>query len=122
MRARAARIGSTTTLTVPTERQRAGDFSQTVNTGAVLIPIYDPGATPRQPFPGNVIPHDKLDPVALKLMNYFPRANRTADTIAGANNFRANNTAAVTGNFLMVKVDHSLDEKNRFTALHPVSQ
>ncbi|MBZ5620878.1 MAG: carboxypeptidase regulatory-like domain-containing protein [Acidobacteriia bacterium] len=109
------RTGSTTTLTVPTEIQRNGDFSQTFNSSARLIPIYDPDMAPRQAFPDNVIPKNRLDPVAMKLLNYFPHANRAADTIAGANNFRANNVTAVTGDFLAGKVDHSLDEKNRLT-------
>ena len=109
------RTGSTSTLTVPTELQRAGDFSQTLNATAGVIPVYDPDTTPRKPFPGNVIPSARLDPVALKLVSYFPRPNRAADTVAGGNNFRANTVASVAGDFVMAKVDHSLNEKNRLT-------
>ena len=74
---------SPTILTVPTALQRAGDFSQTFNTSGKLVQIYDPlntvpnpngvsGAVLRQPFPGNVIPTSRLDPVALNLEKYYP--------------------------------------------------
>ena len=39
------RDGAIDTLTVPTELQRAGDFSQTFNAKGQLIPIYDPNTT-----------------------------------------------------------------------------
>src|SRR5690606_30944867 len=66
----------------PTELERAGDFSQSCMT------IYDPpntiGGAP-QPFPGNIIPQDRLDPVALNLLQYMPTPNSEPD--AAGNNF-----------------------------------
>src|SRR5206468_6129843 len=41
------------TYTVPTALERTGDFSKTVTTTGVLIPVFDP--TTQNPFPGNVI-------------------------------------------------------------------
>ncbi|MBL8203042.1 MAG: TonB-dependent receptor [Blastocatellia bacterium] len=52
------------TLTVPTELERKGDFSKSGFT------VTDP--TTGQPFPGNVIPTNRLDPVGAKVVNYFP--------------------------------------------------
>ena len=34
-----------------------------------LQTIYDPNTG--LPFPGNVIPSDRLDPISLKLLNYY---------------------------------------------------
>ncbi len=67
------RTGGVDTLTVPTALQRAGDFSETVNAQGRQIVIYDPsttrlvnGVNVRDPFPGNRIPTDRLDPVAVE--------------------------------------------------------
>src|SRR5205085_2816353 len=90
------RAGTTLTLTVPTLLQRQGDFSQTFNTSGSLINIFDPATTTiangraiRTPFQGNVIPSSRIDPVALKLLNYFPKPNQEPINVAGANNFSA---------------------------------
>ena len=79
--------------TMPTDRMRNGDFSEAL-TGRVLATdplgrpimenaIYDPrttrvvnGQVVRDPFPNNVIPHELLDPVALKIQAFIPRATR----------------------------------------------
>jgi Carboxypeptidase regulatory-like domain len=49
--------------TVPTAAMRAGDFS------ATQIVVKDP--LTGQPFPGNVIPANRLDPAAQKVMSFF---------------------------------------------------
>ncbi|MGP8247792.1 MAG: TonB-dependent receptor [Bryobacteraceae bacterium] len=71
------RQGGNTPNIVPTALQRSGDFSQTVNTKGQAFTIYDPNSstTARTPFPGNVIPTSRLDPVALKLINFYPLPN-----------------------------------------------
>ena len=62
------------TYTVPTVAMKQGDFS-----GAGLN-IYDPATIDaqggRQQFPGNQIPASRFDPVALKLLSYYPDPNR----------------------------------------------
>src|SRR5262245_7981630 len=65
-RQRAQRFG-----TVPTAAMRRGDFS------ASPTPIYDPltgaaNGTGRTPFPGNVIPQGRLDPIVQKLTATLP--------------------------------------------------
>lgn len=49
---------------LPTDAMRQGNFS------SVTTPIIDP--LTRQPFPGNIIPRDRLNPVTLNLLQYFP--------------------------------------------------
>src|SRR5688572_12695794 len=84
------KTGTPRIMTVPTELQRRGDFSQTFDARGALIVIYDPSTTAgtsRTPFPGNVIPQNRLDPVALELMSIYPMPNRPPDNAGGANNF-----------------------------------
>ncbi len=115
--------GLTRTLTVPTALQRAADFSDTRNAAGGLIPIYDPattrqeaGRTVRTQFPGNRIPAARLDPVALKLLEFFPVANRTADNLSGANNFRANGGNSLSRGNYTAKVDYHQSAANHFLA------
>ena len=49
------------------------------------------------------------------MVNYFPRPNRAADNLAGASNFRVNSVTALTSDFLLAKVDYSLNDGNKFT-------
>jgi hypothetical protein len=68
--------------TVPTELERRGDFSQSVLNGRVRT-IYDPysstldstGRVVRNPFAGNVIPGNRLDPVAQGMLADIPLPN-----------------------------------------------
>ena len=62
----------TSTVSLPTALERAGDFSQTYNSNGTLAVIYNPftirpnpngSGYIRDPFPGNVIPANLFDPV-----------------------------------------------------------
>ena len=64
----------TVTTTVPTDLQKARDFSQTFNPDGSLKQIFNPFSTytdstglHRNPFPGNVIPQNLLDPIAVNV-------------------------------------------------------
>ena len=66
-------------LTLPTALERSGDFSQSRTSSGQLITIYDPlttrtvnGSIVRDAFPGNVIPRDRLNPVALAMLGPMP--------------------------------------------------
>ena len=59
--------------TVPTELERAGNFSQSVEVNGALIPVVDPLS--RQPFAGNVVPASRLDPNGQALLKVFPQPN-----------------------------------------------
>lgn len=64
-----ARNGSSLVGTLPTEAERAGDFSGlTVNN--TPITIYDPRSS--APFPGNIIPATRFNSAAVGLLPYFP--------------------------------------------------
>jgi hypothetical protein len=109
--------GSNLTSTVPTAAQKAGDFSQTLNSAGQLVTIYDPTTTTssgsgfvRSPFPGNVIPVNRIDPVAANIVKYYPPPNRPG----AVNSFFEVGTAVVNSNTVDTKVDENINEKNRF--------
>ena len=60
--------------TMPTALERSGDFSQSFAQGGSLIKIADPqngGA----PFPGNIIPANRINGWGLSMLNFFPLPN-----------------------------------------------
>jgi hypothetical protein len=84
-------------ITVPTALQRQGDFSKTLNGDGSLQVIYDPLTTRanpngagflRSPFPNNVIPANRMDPVGNAVTNkLFPVATSAGNPITGGLNF-----------------------------------
>lgn len=67
-------------LQFPTARELRGDFSQTFDRNGRLLVIYDPlttrtdpatGRLVRDPFPGNIIPAGRLNPVAVNMAKYL---------------------------------------------------
>jgi hypothetical protein len=63
---------SSTVYTMPTALERSGDFSQTVTSTGVLIPIKDPSNGGAQ-FPKNMIPGVRIDTIGAAMMNLFPQ-------------------------------------------------
>ena len=89
--------------TVPTAANRLGDFSDLRNAAGQPLLIYDP--LTRQPFAGNVIPRERLDPVALAALQYFPLPNRQG-TSTNASNYVGNNESRLDRDILVAKIDH----------------
>ncbi len=58
------------TRTMPSALERAGDFSQTVTTTGVRVPIFDPAT--QTPFPDNRVPASRISPAGLAMLNLFP--------------------------------------------------
>jgi len=72
---------------MPTVRQRGGDFGDLLGTNGALIPIYDPATTnglTRSVFPNNRIPVSRMDPVSLKVNDFYPLPNRFGDDLTHA--------------------------------------
>lgn len=116
------RIGVTRTMTVPTQAQRNGDFSQTFTTAGALVRIFDPATTRasgatfvRDPFPGNIVPPNRLDPSGGRIAAQFPLPNRAASNLAGANNFVANGVNALNITTWTSKVDHTFNDRDRLS-------
>ncbi|PYQ23396.1 MAG: hypothetical protein DMF79_03860 [Acidobacteria bacterium] len=60
---------------VPTELERRGDFSQTLDSAGRLIVIRDP--LTGKAFPGNILPPGRINPNGLALLNLMPLPNST---------------------------------------------
>jgi carboxypeptidase family protein/TonB-dependent receptor-like protein len=88
---------------VPTALMRQGNFSE------LTTPVRDPRTG--QPFPGNIIPSSRLSPVALKLLQYYPEANRAGT----ANNFQGPSTFSDNVDQLLVRLDQNLGNKARLS-------
>jgi hypothetical protein len=112
------------TVTVPTERQRRGDFSETYDSQGRPIVIYDPlttrpdpsnpGRLIRDAFPGNVIPPERLSPVALNLMAHIPLPNVPGDPMTGALNHLASpNVGRIEYDSYIVRLDHQFGPRQR---------
>ena len=98
---------------LPTAREKAGDFSRSTDTSGNLVVIYDPltgdaSGNGRTPFPGNVIPANRLNPVGVKMLSYLPNPHQ--DVSNGQNNFFT--TAEIHDRAMMHtgKVDHRFND------------
>jgi hypothetical protein len=109
--------------TVPTELERRGDFSNTRDGNGRLITIYDPATTRpnpngsgfvRDPFPNNIIPQNRMDPLSLRILSFLPLPN-----VAPNNAFtNANNYLSLIGfptdQFqTSLRIDHNISEKSK---------
>ncbi len=90
-------------ISVPTDRMRRGDFSE------IATPIRNPFT--RQPFPGNVIPSSMLSPIALELMDFYPRANLPGT----AANYQGPALDNDSHNQVITRVDQNLGNRIRLS-------
>jgi hypothetical protein len=107
---------------VPIAAQRRGDFSGLLDATGRQIPVYDPNTTAANPsgsgfvrsvFPGNIIPTNRLDPVALAYNQFYPLPNRTPlNPFTNAENY----IGPVNENRHMdqytVRLDHRISDKD----------
>ena len=109
---------------VPSADMYNGNFSF----GGVGQPVYDPltirqnaaGTWISDPFPGNIIPKNRFDPVAVKYLGYSPwyAANATGytDSLGVHQNLVRNTAAVVNRPYLDAKIDHQFSSANRLSA------
>jgi hypothetical protein len=112
------------TFTVPTAGERQGDFSALRPLGNIIYdpltaePIAGPGGhVQRQPFPNNVIPANRLSPIALNVMKFYPLPNQSGRT-DGTNNYyspqpRTDRFHSETG-----RIDHSVSSRQRLSGTY----
>jgi hypothetical protein len=99
--------------TVPTAEQRTGDFSKLVTNANQPVLIYDPLSSPRQPFAGNVIPRNRINPVAARTIEFFPPANRVSESPDGQNNYLFVNSSRNDYDQWLGKMDWVASDKSR---------
>lgn len=104
--------------TVPTQAMMSGDFS------GFPMTIYDPATTQcsgsgtsqictRQPFPGNQIPAQRIDPVAAKMQAYFAPLNVPSNGLSNNSYFSA--PSPTDTNWYNVRGDYNFSAADRLT-------
>lgn len=98
-------------VTVPTSLERSGDFSQSLDQTGKLIVIRDP--LTGQPFPGNVIPRNRLNGNGLALLGRFPLPNALDRSLtAGAYNYTFQESLDVPKRQHLLRLDFHPSEKD----------
>jgi len=110
--------------TVPTAAYRQGNFAAALTGKTLTDPtsgmqfaentIYDPNTTQtvnglviRTPFPGNIIPTNRIDPVSAKIQNLIPAAINTQTTLNWIPNIVTNTQQQIPS----LKLDQNLSVK-----------
>lgn len=125
------KVGRSYLRTVAIPEERAGDFSQTVDAAGERLMIYDPTTTRRNPLynpalavsasnleylrdplPEGRLAASRLDPVAMKMLDYYPLPNNNAGPFF-RNNFFSVHPEVNSANGMIAKVDHSFLDKHR---------
>ncbi len=105
---------------VPTELERAGDFSRTINRVGGAFAVFDPATTvvsgttaTRQPFAGARIPASRLSPIGSAVLSKLPLPNSGSSTQLEAFNWAASKVYAVDQRQTGVRIDHALSNRQR---------
>ena len=107
---------------VPTDPERAGDFSQSQSLASTPGGIFDPTqcallnptdtTCTRPQFPDNKIPVNKIDKIGQAILNLYPHAN-VPGAIFPDPNFRKVTVSTDPGYQFDVKVDHQITANHR---------
>jgi hypothetical protein len=107
--------------TVPTDLERAGDFSATLTDEGGLRPIFDPwstktaadGTITREAFPNNTIPTAQLDPTALRYTGALWKANGPGIDAFHTNNYVISTPVKYPYKNFSTRTDYVVNEKLR---------
>ncbi len=88
--------------TTPTAAERTGDLS--ADPGTIIDPLTN------LPFPGNIIPPDRIDPIAAKMLNLLPLPNQPGGLLYQAL------SAPVKNHQYLIKGDYQIKANNRLSA------
>ena len=116
--------------TVPNDLQKAGNFSQTLNSDGSLRQVFNPRAAyqeasgnwVRPGFAGNIVPGSMMDATAANLIALYPAGNVTGDPNTGFNNFYKAGVDTVRISTYDFKLDYYINEKQRISgrySYHP---
>ena len=116
----------TQSFTVPTVKQRNGDFSELLALGA-NYQLYDPytrkpaanGRVSSLPLPGNIVPASQRSSIAMGLLKYWPLPNQVGNP-DGSNNWYCNQSGQSNQYWGMtLRLDHNFTDHLRvFGSIH----
>jgi hypothetical protein len=107
---------------VPLPEMKNGNFSNLRANDGNPVLIYDPltttlgsnGSYFRTPFPGNVIPHDRISTVGRKLASFYPDPTSAGSGPGNVNNYYTVSQNTRTLQQWMGRLDYRLSDKNIF--------
>ena len=102
-------------LLLPTAAERNGDFSAVTNSSGTPIKIYDP--ITHVQFANNIIPQNRINPIAQKMLSYVPMPNINVDN--GNSNYFS--VAQIDDYFQQEysgKVEHKFTDKVSLTGFY----
>ncbi|HYI94526.1 MAG TPA: TonB-dependent receptor [Bryobacteraceae bacterium] len=102
---------------VPHPNELRGDFSARRDL-IVLDPVT------RQAFPGNIIPENRIDPVARAFAALYPAPNIANNDITRAPgaNYVVNVSDAITQDYGTLRVDHNIGEADRINVRYSIAK
>ena len=95
---------------MPTASERAGDFSQALNTLGQPLTVIDPNTG--LPFPGNVVPQNRISPQAAALLKLYPLPNFISSTY----NYQIPATGISDSDGVQGRVNKIINSKNNVFA------
>ena len=95
-------------ITVPTEAERRGDFSQTVDGAGIPVIIKDP--TTGQPFQGNIIPSNRITTLGAQVLAWMPKPNVSGQLLY---NYESQVASELPSFDQLYRVDYNINNKNR---------
>ena len=115
------RQGETALTTVPSVKQRTGDFSELCPQGFTDGFCNNPAnqlfnVFANAPYPNNQVPQAQFDPVSQNLLSFFPLPND------GTNLFSTTQTFSNNTDQFGIKVDHYLDPSDTLTFRYMFNQ
>ena len=109
---------STTSTNMPTMAMRQGDFSGLVDSSGRKYTVYDPWTTDsktyaRQPFPNNIIPQNRMSPLAKYLYSVTPAPTLTEVNPLTSNNWFGLGPSNRRDWTITSRVDHRLSDRDQ---------
>ena len=126
--------GVSNTRNVGLPAWRTGDFSTATRDAggrAALVVIYDPNtgngtfSAPlnNTPFPNNIIPSARIDPVAAKAVKFLPAPNRVPNNpYNNTGNWQENTVNTTTRAYHTIRIDHELTSSTKFFVRYILTQ
>ncbi|MBI5281008.1 MAG: carboxypeptidase regulatory-like domain-containing protein [Candidatus Solibacter usitatus] len=111
--------------TAPADLERSGNFSKSFAKDGSLRAVYDPYTTvfdpannisSRTPFPGNIIPGNRINATGQKILNDLWKPNNAGDDLTGVNNVKVAYPWWLKYWNISTRADYNISEKMRMYA------
>lgn len=106
------RNATTSSALMPTPLEKSGDFSQSILGKALIDP------TTGQPFPGNLIPQNRISPQASALLRLYPDPNFTSTRY----NYQVPLRSIIDADNLQTRLNKTINNKNTISGIFAYSR